>query len=326
LIADSSSHRSDAPSRRGRVPGSPGLWRRTRRDGTAVFEIKLRVLGQLFSTTLPDGTSERQARTAWKKASAERDEGGRPLSQNVALAVVAAEAFADLESRVAAGTRSQRTLDGYRGHWTHYIEPAFGRKRVSKLDARDVLALVARLRSLPREGGNSGLAEWTIANVITCLRMILRFGRQAGYNANDPFAMLLPDDLPQQRPRDSFEARVLRAGEIERLIASTTPMYRNAVTVLAFTGLRVSEAAGLRWGDLDLVDRVLSVRKQLAPLRHGEEPRLVKTKSRASVREVPLLDRAYEALVAQLRDEQRKGLGAALVDQTLTNAPPETSS
>jgi integrase len=37
----------------------------------------------------------------------------------------------------------------------------------------------------------------------------------------------------------------------------------------------------------------------------------VKTKSRASVREVPLLDRAYEALLAQLQDEQAKGLGAA---------------
>jgi integrase len=37
----------------------------------------------------------------------------------------------------------------------------------------------------------------------------------------------------------------------------------------------------------------------------------VKTKSRASIREVPLLDRAYEALLAQLRDEQAKGLGAA---------------
>jgi integrase len=41
------------------------------------------------------------------------------------------------------------------------------------------------------------------------------------------------------------------------------------------------------------------------------------------VREVPLLDRAYEALVAQLRDEQAKGLGngSDYVFTSLTGRP-----
>ena len=309
MTAGSSSHRSEVPKRRGRVDRCPGLWWRRRADGTLVYEIKLRVLGQLFSTTLPEGTSERQARTAWKRKSAERDEGGRPLSPNVALAAIAAEAFADMETRVAAGTRSGRTLDGYRSHWSNYIEPALGRKKISRLDARDILALIASLRSARREGGKVGLAEWTIANVITCLRMILRFARHAGYTRNDPFSRLSPDDLPQQRACEDFEARVLRPSEIERLIAATTPLYRHVVTVLAFTGLRASEAAGLTWTDVDLVERVLHVRKQLAPLRSGQEPTRVRTKSQASVRTVPLLDRAYDALLAQLEVEQAKGLG-----------------
>ena len=62
---------------------------------------------------------------------------------------------------------------------------------------------------------------------------------------------------------------------------------------------------------------------QLAPLRRGEEPGRVRTKSRASVREVPLLDRAYEAFVAQLRDEQAKGMGneSDCVFTSLTGRP-----
>jgi integrase len=311
LIAESSSHPSHASKRRGRVDGCPGLWWRRRADGSIVFEIKLRQNGVLHSTTLPKGTTERQARTAWKKASSQRDEGARPLSQNVTLAAVAEQALADLEARVRAGTRSERTIGGYRSHWSRYIEPALGRKKVSRLEARDILTLIANLRTFRGKRGKSGLAEWTVANVITCLRMILRFGRHAGYTTNDPFSVLSPDDLPQQRARESFEARVLRPTEMERLLASTTPMYRNVVTLLAFSGLRVSEAAGLMWADIDLVERVLHVRKQLAPLRRGEEPRRVKTKSRASVREVPLLDRVYEALLAQLLVEQSKGLGTA---------------
>jgi integrase len=288
-----------------------------------VYEIKLRQDGVLGSDTLPEGTSERQARTAWKKASARRDEGGRPLSLNVTLAAVAAEAFADLEARVLAGTRSQRTLDGYRGDWTRYIEPSLGRKKVSKIESRDVLTLIAKLRSLRREGGKEGLAEWTVSGVITCLRVILRFARHSGYTTNDPFSTLSSDDLPQQRVREAFDARVLRPAEIERLIGAATSTYRNAVVVMGYSGLRVSELAGLTWSDIDLVDRVVRVDRQLAPLRRGEQPRRVRPKSRASVREVPLLDRVYEALVAQLRQEQAKGLGSEsdYVFTSLTGRP-----
>ena len=66
----------------------------------------------------------------------------------------------------------------------------------------------------------------------------------------------------------------------------------------------------MTWADIDFVDRVIRVERQLAPLRRGEEPRRVRTKSRASVREVPLLHRVHEALIAQLREEQAKGLGS----------------
>jgi integrase len=291
--------------------GFPGLWWRVRSDGEFVYEIKLRQDdGVLRSNTLPDGTSEKQAKTAWKKASSQRDEGGRPLSQNLSLSRLAVEAFGGLEAQVQAGTRSQRTLDAYRNSWTKYVEPSLGRRKVSKIGSREVLLLVAQLRQWQRDDGQVGLAEWSASGVITCLRWLLRFGRHSGVMAHDPFSMLSPDDLPQQRARESFEARVLRPSEIERLIAATTPTYTNAVTVLAFSGLRVSELAGLTWMEVDLVDRVIQVREQLAPLKRGEDPKRVKTKSKPSVREVPLLDRAYEALVAQLAVEQAKGLGA----------------
>jgi integrase len=82
------------------------------------------------------------------------------------------------------------------------------------------------------------------------------------------------------------------------------------VIVLAFTGLRLSELAGLLWSDVDLVEGVIHVRKQLAPLKRWVEPERVKPKSRASARDVPLVDRAFEALVEQLRRKQARGFGA----------------
>ena len=43
--------------------------------------------------------------------------------------------------------------------WTRYIEPSLGRKKISKVDSRDVLTLIAKLRSLRREGGKEGLGR-----------------------------------------------------------------------------------------------------------------------------------------------------------------------
>jgi integrase len=305
-MSGSSSHDSD---RRGSLAkeGFPGLWWRRRADDALVYELKLRQDGVLYSETLPEGTTRRQAETIWKKKGAQRDEGRRPLSQNLTLDAVAVEAFADMESMVAAGIRSQRTLDEYRRGWLLHVGPVLGRKRLSKLAPRDVLAFQERLRRPTKD--RKALAEWTVHGQLTTLRMVLRFARRAGYMAHDPFAGLRPEDLARQKARETFEARVLRPEEIRRLIAATSPLYHDAVAVLSYTGLRVSEAAGLVWADVDFVDRVIHVRKQLAPLRPGEEPRRVQLKSAASRRDVPLLPEAFEALVAQLAAEQAKGLG-----------------
>ena len=251
--------------RRGRVEGCPGLWWRRRADGSSAYEIKLRQNGILGSRTLPEGTSERQARTAWKTASAMRDEGGRPLSLNVTLGAVAAEAFADLEARVVAGTRSQRTLDGYLGDWTRYIEPSLGRKKISKVESKDVLMLIGNLRSLRREGGKEGLAEWTVSGVITSLRMILRFARHSGYTTNDPFSTLSSDDLPQQRVRETFDGRVLRPTEIERLIRAATP----TAAMTGHSPAVYSEHYARPFRDAEEREKV---RKSLASIGFGNAP------------------------------------------------------
>jgi integrase len=73
----------------------------------------------------------------------------------------------------------------------------------------------------------------------------------------------------------------------------------------------VSEALGLRWRDIDLVEGVFRVSGQLAPLKRGETPYTVPTKSRRGVREMPFLPVVRDALETLLASELAVGRGRA---------------
>jgi len=73
--------------------------------------------------------------------------------------------------------------------------------------------------------------------------------------------------------------------------------------------MRLSECAGLLWSDLDLVvDREIKLTQQLAPPAKGVEPGHVPLKNKWA-RDVVLLDRALDALIAHLGREKTRGFG-----------------
>jgi integrase len=117
---------------------------------------------------------------------------------------------------------------------------------------------------------------------------------------------------------------VLDEAELATLARHAGTRYRAVVTVLAYTGLRLSEALGLRWGAIDFVEGELHVRGQLQPAKRGRPARWVSLlKSAASARTVPLFPAVTAALVEQLSDEQAAGHGADtdLVFCTRTGRP-----
>jgi integrase len=303
-MAVAASSQSPSP-RRWRVADGkyPGLWARRLADRSIVYEIKIKQNDEQRSESLPKGTTERQAITEWKKLTAARDDGGAPLAKNKRLAEVASEALADLKAKGEAGLRSARSHSLYEYRWATYIKPMLGTKTIGKITAADVLRLIAKLRK-------HGRSEWTIHGIVTVLRFMLRHARHAGYMTNDPFATIAPDDLPRQEARETFDPRVLRSDEIEKLLVNVTESNRNAVVVAAYTGLRASEVCGLVWEDVSLLDGTVTVRAQLAKHSRGETPRRTsRLKSKASRREVPLVERAAEALRAQYERERKAGRG-----------------
>jgi hypothetical protein len=110
-------------------------------------------------------------------------------------------------------------------------------RRVSPLEAQTVLSLRDELRA-------GGLQESSIGSIFVVLRSILGFARETDFTTTDPFRGIRRGALPS--PAESSKVkRVLRVNEIWRLIESTRSGYRAVVTLLAWSGLRVSEAIAL---------------------------------------------------------------------------------
>ena len=237
-------------------------------------EIKLRQNGVLYSETSPRAEPSARRRRRGRRRRAKRDEGGRPIARNVRLDEVAATALDKLDAEARAGDQERTNGDDV-PQPLHTGMP-FGRKRSARLGGSDVTALIARLR----RGRLRRVVDQHHGSV---LRHILR-GRSTGvHDQRSLRSRCRRGDLPQQRARDEFDARVLPSGRDRQARSLRRPgVPQRRAALAAYGGLRASEIAGLIWDDVSFVDGCVHVRAHLEPFKKGEPPRRVKLKSRAS--------------------------------------------
>lgn len=71
----------------------------------------------------------------------------------------------------------------------------------------------------------------------------------------------------------SRQKRILETADIQRLLAAMPEKYRPIFQTAVFTGARIGEVLGLRWGDVDFTRQVICVRRQLTQLGDIDEPK-----------------------------------------------------
>jgi integrase len=140
----------------------------------------------------------------------------------------------------------------YTKHLRHIL-PAFRHMSLSDVTP-------AALERFRQELLKKGLAVKTVRDIIDAtFRALYRDARTIdGLVGGDPFAALKWPRPPRQPP-DPFteEERDVLIDHFRR----RDPRYHPFVATLFWTGLRTSEAVGLRWGDVDLRSGKLSVRR-----------------------------------------------------------------
>lgn len=271
----------------------PGLYERSRADGTNVYEARLRLGGsvrrhRLTASTKTDAIAELRA----LQTDYARGEEYRSPASAVTVDDLAADWLAHLAARVGARDPrrrySARTVELYRQRLEQHISPTLGRRPVADVALADVRRLVERLSA-------AGLAPATVTGILGVLSGLLRYGVKFGAVERNVVRDLDRDDRPGAGRLT--EPRYLTADELRRLLDAMGDTFRPVAAACMFAGLRVSEALGLRWQDVNFKAATLTVSGQL-----GAAGELVPVKSAASAATVPLLP----ALARELREHRQR--------------------
>jgi integrase len=114
---------------------------------------------------------------------------------------------------------------------------------------------------------DEGAKPHTVSKELTTLRRVLAWAEQQKH-LEPGWAGIFPEFSPAYAPRE----RWLTEDEYLIILAACEPERRLFVTVLVFTGARLSEASRLTWADVDFKTKF--VRIQTAKVRKGKPPKV----------------------------------------------------
>ncbi|MGE0028005.1 MAG: tyrosine-type recombinase/integrase [Thermoleophilia bacterium] len=189
------------------------------------------------------------------------------------------------QGRTSRGIRAE-TIHEYERDLELHILPVLGRRRLSEIEQRE-------LKALARDLAGKGLSPATVRIVMAPLRALFATAVEEGLLRTNPAAGLR---LGGGRTADpTAKRRALDEDQLQKLISKTPERWRLLIRFLAQTGLRVGELIALRWEDVDLEGRRVSVHRRLY------RGRLYAPKSDYGVRQIPI-SRRLAADLALHRD------------------------
>jgi integrase len=210
-----------------------------------------------------------------------------------------------LKPLVDAGKMEHSTFVRYEGIVERHISPTIGRKKLKDVGRAEVRALYS--------AKGKELSPRSVDYIHVTLKKALSQAMRDD---------LIPRNVAAgERPRSSrkrAEIRALSSQQTMALLKTARGTRNEALYVAAVhTGLRQGELLGLKWADVDLAGRRLSVRRALKVTDHGLD--FGPPKNNASRRSVPLSKSAMAALRAHRsrQNEERLQLGDLWQDHDL---------
>jgi integrase len=146
------------------------------------------------------------------------------------------------------------TAASYRGTFYLHIAPVLGHVRVDDCRPQMIRAMLGRQRA-------QGLSEAGVAKVRRHVHAMFAFAQDAGLVTANPAEAAR--ERGRKRARRRARGTELSPVQLKRFLDQCSPRWRPFFTVALDTGLRRGELIGLQWGDVDLLERILYVRRSI---------------------------------------------------------------
>ncbi len=171
------------------------------------------------------------------------------------------------------------TIDGH-------LLPHFGERPIGSITKADILAFRTKLAALPGRSNRAGLSNKRINGILAPLRQMLNEAAEQ-YDFTSPMLSFKP-----LRVRKT-DVKPFTLDEVQLMLKTVRPDYRDYLTIRFFTGMRTGEAHGLKWKYVDFANRIVLVRETIVL---GEED---ETKNDGSNRDIRMTQVVFEALQRQ---------------------------
>ena len=168
------------------------------------------------------------------------------------------------------------TLSGYLSYLRKHLNPEFGEMQLHQITVNDIQDFMNDREDLSRK---------TIREFVGLLSQILDSAiedRHIDMNPAQSKRLMNPSD--KVKVRDA-----LPLDDVIDIIMSMSTLNANdlrLLSLLLFTGMRRGEVLGLRWEDIDLENRLISVKRNVTFEKN--QPTVTTTKTKNGVRKIPL--------------------------------------
>ena len=175
----------------------------------------------------------------------------------------------------------QSTLANYLGKAETHILPAFGDVQAGELDVSYVQQFIANKLS-------SGLSPNYVADIVILLKSVMKFAVNR-YNIRNRIADVI---MPKKKKAEVLLLSKSQQNHLQKYLCANQNLTSLGVALSLFTGLRIGELCALKWSDIDMSNRTISVSRtiQRIAVQGGTQLVITEPKSISSVREIPIPD------------------------------------
>ena len=206
-------------------------------------------------------------------------------ASKMTIAALAAEWLLSVQNRV-----KESTLANYRLKLKKHIIPSFGAMNCCALGSKEINGFI-------NTKIGEGLSSRYVSDILVIMKSMFKYAARE-YGIKNVF-----DGITMPK-KQSKEVRLLTRNEETRLkkyIIEKPSLVSMGIALTMYTGLRVGELCALKWEDIDLENRTLTVKKTMQRIQNndgGSKTKLIisEPKSEKSRRMIPIPECMIEML------------------------------